>query len=749
MPILQIQYILSQLTKSEVRRALSDLSPTLPEVFQSTIDRIKALPADPRHAMNRQNLAKNTLMWISHAKRVLTVAELQHVLAIRLNESDLDRENFIEPQLVVDSCFGLVEIDKESSTIRFVHYSLQEFLKSHKHGLFENGDMEITKVCLRYMSLDSVKDLHVKNRRTFMHALQDFAFLDYAATEWGCHASDLNPEDVKDLALKFLRSHSHLLTIARVRDHQSPYFRKWYERMWQWAISDGAGISLCATFGLTKFLKLLIGESRQPMVMAKNMYGSTPLHEAAIKGYEATAQLLLDYGADVLDLNLGSSTPLFLAVANGHVPMAQLLLQNKPIAQLDLRGREGWTVLHKASHMGDEEMVTLLLQTGAMVNAEDYKGMRPLHLAAQGGYIEVVRLLLLSHADVYATTTDQFTSLDHAVRNGHLEVSKMLLDEGAQINHCAQDSWTALLRAARSGYEHIVALLLDRGADILTEDHKGEIPLHAAARSGNIRVAQLLLNTKSDLRKEQLSKRDRKGSTPKDVAFFTAHFDMHKYLRAAETENQGHSLTTIDMLTTAIEAGKLEKVRRLLANESIDIDALLDGSQPALHLALQEQQIEMVKVLLQHGAKIDSIGYHGWTPLHIAAAIGNLELTKLCLSHGANIQAVTYTAQTALHKACSSKSVQVVKELLEAGADKEAENERGMRPIHIAACQNNVDMLRLLVLDYGANISAKDKFGATAATWADRSGRSETLQFLKSVVKEWKRTKNVALLELN
>jgi ankyrin repeat protein len=746
LPILQIQDILSQLTRSEVRRALRDLSANLADAFESTIGRILNLPTDQRHAMNRRNLAVKALMWISHAKRVLTVTELQHALAVRLDESELDRENFIEPQLVVDSCFGLVEIDKESSTIRFVHYSLQEYLRSHNHGLFQNGDMEVTKVCLRYLSLDSVKDLHVKNLPSFVKALESLPFLNYAVTEWGFHAADVPPDDVKELALKFLRSSPHLLTAARVRDHKSPYFRKWHERMYAWAYSNGAGISLCASFGLTGYIRLLIGQDKKPMLKARNMYGSAPLHEAALRGYEDTAQLLLDSGADVLDVNIGKSIPLYLAVANSQLRMVRLLLQKQAGAQLDIAGKEGWTALHKAADMGNEEIVTVLLQHGAMMNVEDEKGMRPLHLAARKGYLEVVRLLILSNAQVHSTAFDRLTPLDHAVTSGHFEVTKMLLDNGAHIEHRGQDKWTALQRASRGGHEQIVALLLQRGADILTEDHKGEIPLHAATRSGNIRVVELLLNERPDLKKDQLSKRERNGSTPLDVAFFTAHFDIHKLLRAAEMETQEQPLTTIDKVTSAIENGKRDKVRRLLADKSFEIDALIDGRQPALHLAMQEEQIDIVRVLLEYGADINSIGYHGWTPLHVAAAIGNLKLTELCLFHGASVRALTDTAQTPLHKACSSKNVGVVKALLEAGAEKEAMNSRGMRPIHVAAHQNSLDTVRLLIETYRVSISERDKFGETAADWAEKSGHLDVLQCLKAEEKKRRKLQGVSLI---
>lgn len=745
LPVLQIHDILSQLTKSEVRRALRNRSADLTEVFRSTIERILTLPADPGHPKHRRNLALKTLMWISHAKRVLTVAELQHALAVRLEDSELDRENFIEPRLIVDSCFGLVEIDRESSTIRFVHYSLQEYLKSHDHELFKNGDMEVTKTCLRYLSLGSVKDLHNKNRQTFIKALDDLPFLDYAATEWGFHATSVDPLAIEDVAIKFLKSNPHLLTAARVRDHRSPYVRKWHERMYAWATSDGAGISTCASFGLTHFVRFLIGGNKHPMLKARNMYGSTPLHEAAMKGYEDTAQLLLDYGADVLDLNIGKSIPLHLAVANGKIGMARILLKRQSTAQLNATGKDGWTVLHRAADVGDEEMVILLLQNSAMANVEDEKGMTPLHLAARKGHLEVVRLLCLSGAEVHSKALERLTPLDHAVTGGHLEVAKMLLDNGAQVGRRGADKWTALHRAARGGHESVVALLLERGADILAQDQKGEIPLHAAARSGSIGTVKLLLDVNPASKEEQLSRKGSMGSTPQDVAFFTINRGVYKVLREEEPGFNENASTMSGKLASAIESGSQMRVRRLLAPQLHNIDALVDGRLTALQIAVQEEQIEIVKDLLGYGADINSVGYHGWTPLHIAASIGNLSLTELCLLRGANVQALTHTAQSALHKACSSSNVLVVRALLEAGADKEATNQRGMRPIHIAAHKNKPDIVRLLIQDYGVDVVAADRHGATAAHWAERSGHLALSHYLKSQEMKWKKLEEADL----
>jgi hypothetical protein len=47
-------------------------------------------------------------------------------------------------------------------------------------------------------------------------------------------------------------------------------------------------------------------------------------------------------------------------------------------------------------------------------------------------------------------------------------------------------------------------------------------------------TVRVLLEHKPDLKRDQLFTRDKKGSTPRVVAFYTAHYDIHKYLRAAE-----------------------------------------------------------------------------------------------------------------------------------------------------------------------------------------------------------------------
>jgi hypothetical protein len=123
LPALQIKEILDQVTKSDVRRALRNLSADIGEAFQSTIDRIKG------QSGSRRNLAFRTLMFISYAKRNLTIDELRHALAVRMEDEELDRDNLLSLKTILDSCNGLVEV-AESSKLRFVHFTLEGRISS-------------------------------------------------------------------------------------------------------------------------------------------------------------------------------------------------------------------------------------------------------------------------------------------------------------------------------------------------------------------------------------------------------------------------------------------------------------------------------------------------------------------------------------------------------------------------------------------------------------------------------------------
>lgn len=82
------------------------------------------------------------------------------------------------------------------------------------------------------------------------------------------------------------------MTAARTVSAKTPDQSQWRTRVLAWANSGGAGVSLAARFGLDTLIRRLVDECGQN-VFAKNVFGNSALHEASIRGFESTAQLLI------------------------------------------------------------------------------------------------------------------------------------------------------------------------------------------------------------------------------------------------------------------------------------------------------------------------------------------------------------------------------------------------------------------------------------------------------------------------
>ncbi|ETN37213.1 uncharacterized protein HMPREF1541_08203 [Cyphellophora europaea CBS 101466] len=726
LPSLHIGNILEQPTKGDVRDVLKGLSTDLTGVFNSTIARIRKLP--PRS----QVIAFQTLMWISHAKRPLTMLELQHALALRPSDADISEERLLEPRQVLDYCCGLVEHERDSDIVRLVHYTLEEYLQAHDHDLFQQADLNILKTCLQYMTLASLKQVPFKNRTDADQIMKRMALCHYACLEWGHHAKDVDLALYADLVLPILNSSQNLLIIARIRDSKTPDARKWQDRMWVWAYekNGGAGISLAATFGLTDLVRLLISQYTEPNLAARNMFGSTPLHEAALYGHEQTAELLIAHGAGILDQNKGKATPFFLAVSYGRLNMARCLLKYGH-QQLDQGCRGGATALHRAVELESEPLVEFLLSSGALIGASDEKGNTALHYAALRGTLKVVKMLVLASAYIHAENKKRMTGLDLAATGGHTSVVEFLVENKADVLHRGSDLWSPLHRAARGGHVDTVVVLLEAGANLLDRDHKDHFPIHHAARAGHLETVMQLLEYSPGLKEEQLFHADRTGSTAREVAFFCAHYDVHKYLRSLEWELLGTATSISNKVTVAIERGDLAGLEHLLDSGQAAIETPDEDGQPPLHVAIQEGQDAIVQMLLRRHSSIEQAGYHGWRPLHVAASLGDLQMVNTCIQHGADIHSRTATGQQPIHKAASAKSLRTVRRLIQAGANIEARNDRGMTALLIAAHKNDGDTVRALVQEYNADVLVRDKQGQTAVQWAEKGAHLELTKFLR------------------
>ncbi|CAD7697497.1 unnamed protein product [Ostreobium quekettii] len=189
----------------------------------------------------------------------------------------------------------------------------------------------------------------------------------------------------------------------------------------------------------------------------------------------------------------------------------------------------------------------------------------------------------------------------------------------------------------------------------------------------------------------------------------------------------------------------------------------VDGDT-ALIIAVREESIESVRVLLDAGAKVDGLDRKRWTPLVHAATLGLERIAELLVERGADVDARTAGSSTPLHEAAAYGSVKLIQLLLDAGADIEAQDfSNGNTPLltaawngqdgalselirhggrtsalafydlgalHRAAQFPQNERVMQLLLDEGIRLDKMSEFGATPANEAARYGNKMNVQFL-------------------
>lgn len=169
----------------------------------------------------------------------------------------------------------------------------------------------------------------------------------------------------------------------------------------------------------------------------------------------ATIQQLLARGFDANTLDSQSQHGLIMAIREPSPKAANALL-NAPKINLNAFNALGESPLMLAALKGQFELVDKLVKKGADVNKT---GWTPLHYAASSGHIEVIKLLLENHAYIDAESPNGSTPLMMASMYGNPQSVKLLLDEGADPMLKNQIGLTALQFAQRGNRPDSAELL--------------------------------------------------------------------------------------------------------------------------------------------------------------------------------------------------------------------------------------------------------------------------------------------------
>lgn len=193
----------------------------------------------------------------------------------------------------------------------------------------------------------------------------------------------------------------------------------------------------------------------------------------------------------------------------------------------------------KASELFDAVMaedaagVVAALAAGADVNQRDASSRTALHMAASRKSAEIVVLLLDAGADVDAeadATAGRVHPLHWAANFGRAANVKALLEHGAKVDVVTLQGDTALLLAAKSGHVEVAEALLQAGANPLAEEATyGDTPIYLAAMAGHVKLVELMVANGVDVN----LRNSRTGETPLWVAAMDDRVEVIAYLLAS------------------------------------------------------------------------------------------------------------------------------------------------------------------------------------------------------------------------
>ena len=702
-----------------IRSTVRNFVNALPDGLDKTYERIlKGIPKTNQHHVQR------VLQCLAMAFRPLRVHELAQILTfnpdgIEGEDAMLDVNSPLEDQEqeLLSACPSLITVVDSlgSRVVQFSHFSVKEFLMSGRLSASGEGISryhilpEVAHTTIAQTSLGVL--LRLDDRVDRWKARNTLA--PYAAEHWVSHVL------VANTSSRVMRMMETLF------DPDKPHFTVWI-RLYD---MDGSGYWVIAA----------------------------PLYYAALCGFYTLAEHLVKKNpGHVNTLGGRHDYPLVAALCNGHIQVANLLVQHG--ANLDGQGKNGRTPLHHViitwlgksrktvvgpdlnsqqsnftSHDRHHEAVRVLLDHGANVNAEDEWGRSPLqivlkHSSINDDSLSLVQLLAKHDADVNKQDGNRITPLHVAAYRQHLELVRVLLDNGASVD--AKNIWGSTPLYELLYYHNtsdnvvrIVQLLVERGANVNTPNKGLWTPLHLASQRQCLELVRVLFDLGASVNVEADS-----GWTP-----------LHFALAGPNISKNGISVVQdgVGVVRLLLERGanvnapnkyhvtplhiasmnqNLELVRMLLNHDAnINVNAKDRHYRTPLHRALEGSVdcFGVVQQLVEHGAKVNTKDEDLITPLHFASYCQKLESVRVLLDHGADVNAKDSHHRTPLHRVLertpmSEDGFGVVQLLVKHGADVKQQDMDYLTPLHFASFNQHLESVRVL-LNHGADVNAQDR----------------------------------------
>ncbi|KAK5987224.1 Ankyrin repeat domain-containing protein 50 [Cladobotryum mycophilum] len=415
---------------------------------------------------------------------------------------------------------------------------------------------------------------------------------------------------------------------------------------------------------------------------------------AASLGHEYMVRLFLDNGYDtaVISDRITRCTPLMNAVIDGHESIITLLLERGA----DVHAQDAWgcTAIFGAAVSGDVLILRQLLDRGADPHHVNRFGRRtPLVYAARHGNRGCFDILL----SLGAEPEQLKRALYAAAGRGHYGIVKTLLGHGTGVDQ------EALRQASLTGRRAVVELLLENGT------RADQAALHAAIKGESYDVVKLLLDNGAKADDGALQEASRRSSCKVVTLLLESGAKADDYA-----------------LYEASCAGRGEIAQLLLMNGAVP-------DQQSLYQSATRGHRSVVKLPRYHRDDTGEQGHAGEAHFSQGRPGGYYEVVKLMLDNGTEPDTKNANGVTASMVAARKGQLDILELLIERGADVDVRDTNGRTMLMNAALPQYTlatDDLVWLLLRSGADVKAKDKDGHTAQCWAFLYGEWEMLNVM-------------------
>jgi len=446
--------------------------------------------------------------------------------------------------------------------------------------------------------------------------------------------------------------------------------------------SQASELMIAAYNGKSKTVEALLEKRNYPVADSR---GRTALYYAIAGGNFETVKLLArELTNSGCERDVNYTTPIFYAVIYNNVKAAKWLI--KLVRPNHVRG-DGMSPMRLAVELGRMDIIELF---------EKYK------ITQSRNFRE---LYFGSRREIPEINSYDYVELVDSVKKDDFENIKKYF-YGSEKSDTLAVYARAMIFASAEGDIESLEYFMKKGVDInhYTDRDRKTSPLIVACANKRIGMAKYLIEHGADMYYEDSFRKDALHRAMRSHTFELIDYFVGKGYNIDKIYSNGKTLLMIACNGYKKDNWKysehMEFIKKLLANHA---DPNFKNGGPSdgetvLIMAMENENNELAKLLIEHGADVNADDAAGVTPLMIASRKGNLEGVKILIDHKADVNACDRDGENALFGAIANGYNDVVKLLIANKANIDVINHNGQTPIKIALKFKNHEAAELLKL---------------------------------------------------